>query len=115
MAAPITPEHIQLFDASIPEAVAEAMIESLWARATKLAPCLKVKEWSDDDAEEEYEDTIFVRSILRSVALRWADSGSGAVTQRTAGEFSETLAGYSGGLFRPDEIQDLKAVCTVVR
>lgn len=111
MPAPVAYSDLTVFDPELEQDVAEAMIASVWARAVKLAPCLKTKEWSDDETNDLYEDTEFVKDILRRVILRWNDSGSGAVTQRQAGEYGETLSGYSGGLFRPDEVRDLQNLC----
>lgn len=109
MAAPLSPTDLQLFDESISEDVATAMIASVWARACKLAPCLRDKDWED---EANAEDMEIVKDVLRRVALRWFDTGSGAVTERQASDFSESLTSeYSGGRFRPDEINDLVDVC----
>ena len=111
MPAPVTWDDLKVFDPDIEEPVANAMIASVWARAVKLAPCLKTKEWSETDTDDAYEDTQFVKDILRRTILRWSDSGSGAVTQRSAGEYGESLSEYSGGLFRPDEVRDLQNLC----
>jgi len=112
MPAPLTAAEVQLFDSEIPEDVATAMISTIWSRATKLAPCLRTKEWSEEESDDEYEDTQFVKGVIRTIVLRWSDTGSGGVTQRAAGEYSESLSGYSGGLFRPDEIRDLQKLCS---
>lgn len=112
MPAPLTAGEVQVFDAEITEDIANAMIASAWVRALKIAPCLKTKEWSDEETDEEYEDTQLVKDVLRRVVLRWADTGSGAARSRVAGEYQETYNDYGGGLFRPDEIRDLQQVCT---
>lgn len=105
MQNPLTPADVQVFNPEISEDIATAMISSVWARTIhKIAPCLK-----ELDADEE--QTEIVKSALRSVVLRWYDTGSGAVRSHTAGEYSETLSQYSGGLFRPDEISDLQGIC----
>lgn len=112
MAAPLTWEELKTFEADIPEDLANDMIKGVWARAVKVAPCLKTMEWSEDEDADEYDDTQLVKSVIRGACLRWYDSGSGAAIQRAAGEYSETLTGYSGGLLRPDEVRDLQKLCS---
>lgn len=105
MQNPLTHADLTIFNAEISEAEATAMIASVWARTVqKIAPCLK-----DLDANEEQVE--FVKGILRGVVLRWYDTGSGAVMSRTAGEYQEQLSKYSGGTFRPEELEDLQSVC----
>ncbi|MGK8466275.1 hypothetical protein [Nocardia cyriacigeorgica] len=104
MENPLTWTDIQVFEPDIAENLATAMIATAWARAQKIAPCLK--DLAADDTQAEV-----VKSTLRSVVLRWYDTGSGGVVARTAGDFSERLSGFGGGLFRPDEIRDLQEVC----
>lgn len=110
MENPVTPAAVRVFAAEITDAVAESMLAGVWARARKIAPCLHESTTTLDDI-----DTELVKTIITSVVVRWHESGSGAVTQRGAGDFSETLSGYSGGLFRPDEIRDLQQMCSEFR
>jgi len=104
--APLTKEQVQVFDADLSDEQAEAMISTVWARAKKVAPCLK-----EDAALADEDDEEFVRGILRAVVLRWADSGSGVHTNRVAGDYQEGLNQFGGGLFRPNEILDLQQMC----
>lgn len=106
MAAPLTWDDIKVFDPNVEEDIANAMITSVWARAVKVAPCLKVDGTLDDP-----DDAEVVKAVLRAVIMRWLDTGSGAVTQRAADGYQETLRDHGGGLFRPEEIKDLQAFC----
>lgn len=105
--APLTWEHLKVFEPEFPEDLANAMIATVWAQVrNKIAPCM-----TEEDALEDPDTEEAVRSIIRSVVLRWHDSGSGAVTSQTAGDYSESLSGYGGGRWRPDEINDLQQMC----
>lgn len=107
MDAPIDYRDLQVFDQEMTKAAADAMIATIWSRARKLAPCLK-----DPDIELDEDDTETLKGILRTVILRWSESGSGIVSSRTAGDYAETYTGRgSGGTFRPEEIRDLQALC----
>ncbi|WP_280472748.1 hypothetical protein [Nocardia cyriacigeorgica] len=88
------------------------MIAAAWARARKVARCLALAE-----TELDADGIEILRSALRSAVLRWYETGSGAVAQRQAGDYAETLARDStrGGLFRPDEIRDLLGLCDSAR
>lgn len=107
--APITAEDLQKFDANMEAATAEDMIRTAWVRALRLAPCLKEPDF-DDPADLE-----IVKDVLRGAILRWSERGSGAVTQRTAGEYGETLKESDSALFRPQEIRDLQSLCSGYR
>lgn len=110
MVAPLTLEDVQAFDPEADATLVTAMIASVWARAQRVAPCLKV-----DATLTDPDDAEVVRTILRGVIMRWLDTGSGAVTQRQAGDYQETLRDFGGGLLRPDEIKDLQGFCTGVQ
>lgn len=110
MDVPLTWADIKVFEPDIAEDIADALISGVWARARKLAPCLKSPETELDDTDSE-----LLRSTLRSAVLRWHDQGSGAVASRSALDFSETLRSDRGGLFRPDEVRDLLEMCTNYR
>ncbi|MBF6101443.1 hypothetical protein IU510_25815 [Nocardia cyriacigeorgica] len=108
MTNPLSWNDIRVFEPDIAEDVATAMIAAAWARARKLAPCL-----TDPETELDADAIEILRSALRSAVLRWHETGSGAVVQRQAGDYAETLGRDTtrGGLFRPDEIRDLLGLC----
>lgn len=101
----LTPEDLAPF-ADIDEAKALAMIEDAEAMAVLAAPC--IAESSDPAV------LAAVKAILRTAILRWNDSGSGAVTQQTAGPFSQTIdtTNIRRGLFWPSEVDQLRNLCT---
>ncbi|MEV0851480.1 hypothetical protein [Nocardia fluminea] len=104
MENPLTWADLKVFEPDLGEDVSDAMIAATWVKAKKIAPCIGELDADPDQIE-------LVRSTMRAVVLRWHDTGSGAVRQQTAGDFGETFSSYSGGLWRPDEIDDLQGVC----
>lgn len=103
---------VQLSDledfADIPVSKAEKMIRRAEAQARLVAPCLRTPEdLSEDDREA-------VTSILCDAILRWNDAGSGAVSQQTAGPFSQTMDTRQTrrSLFWPSEIDLLQKICS---
>ncbi|MDL9938763.1 hypothetical protein QSJ18_18610 [Gordonia sp. ABSL1-1] len=103
---PIQFSDLSPFDDDLTEDQATPMIRSAWARAISVAPCLGTGYPSLTPVQQE-----IIRDVLRGAVLRWAERGSGAVSQRTAGDYAETLKGSSGGLFQPQEIRDLTDIC----
>lgn len=102
----LSAEDVQRFNDDLDTAIVEDMIETVYADAVLVAPCIK----DEDFGSPEYR--VKVKSILRGVVLRWADAGSGGVKQRAAGDFSETLdSSSSGGKLRPGEIRELQDLC----
>lgn len=104
MAVIITPEDIAPF-ADIESAKLAAMIADAVAMAVRVAPCLK--DTTDVDV------LAAAKAIIRAAILRWNDSGSGAVTQQTAGSFSQSIdtTKTRRGMYWPSEITDLQALC----
>lgn len=106
----LTPADLTPFAPDIPEAKATAMITDVLARAKRIAPCVGSIDLTDDDAAA-------IKAILRDVVLRYHDSGSGAVTQRTrtTGPYQETEA-YERPKprFWPSEIKELQDICREV-
>src|SRR5689334_9425918 len=86
---------------------AEAMIEDAEAMAVLAAPCILGAEFTNQAA---------VKAILRGAIIRWNDSGSGALTQQTAGPFGQTLDTRQErrGMFWPSEIVALQNLCQPV-
>ncbi|WNN95738.1 head-to-tail adaptor [Gordonia phage Fribs8] len=105
--APIEFSDLSPFDDDLTEGEATPMIRSAWARAISVAPCLGTAYDDLTDVQKE-----IVKDVLRGAILRWAERGAGAVTQRNAGDYGETLKGGNGGLFQPGEIRDLQDVCS---
>lgn len=110
MDSPVEYSDLTKFDGELAKDTAEDMIATIWARTRKLAPCLK-----EEDVELDEDDFQVVKGIVRQVVLRWAESGSGVVGSRTAGDFGETYVSGAGGAFRPDEIRDLQSICEGLR
>lgn len=86
---------------------ADAMIEDAVAQAALHAPCLA--------AEEELTTLQLsqVKSVLRSVVLRWNEAGSGALAAETIGPFGIQLDTRQArrALLSPSEIIDLQKIC----
>jgi len=107
---PLTHSDLLPFQPNISETMSAAMIGSVWARARKAVPQL-----ADPELTLDSDDTELLRTVLRSACLRWFDGGSGAVYQRGAGDFSETLrASGLGGTFTREELSELRALAGVV-
>ena len=86
---------------------AYAMIDDALALAERVAPCTTL-------ADFEYAGA--AKAIIRRAILRWNDSGSGAITQRGAGPFQETVDNRQPhrSLFWPSEIRELQELCAAV-
>lgn len=78
------------------------------AKASRVAPCL-VDEATPPGADALSE----AKLVLVGAVRRWAEAGSGAVTQQTAGPFSQSTdtrqrTGYN---LWPSEITELQQLC----
>ncbi|WP_280507810.1 hypothetical protein [Nocardia flavorosea] len=103
---PLTHSDLLPFQPNITETMSGAMISSVWSRARKAVPQL-----TDPELSLGADDTELLRTVLRSAVLRWFDGGSGAVYQRGAGDFSETLrASGMGGTFTREELSELRSL-----
>lgn len=102
-AVEISPADLEPF-ATIDEVKAQAMIDDALAMARLVAPCI-------DTAEFEHAGA--AKAVIRGAILRWHDSGSGAVSQRTAGPFGETIDTRQTrrSMFWPSEIEQLQKMC----
>lgn len=90
-----------------------AMVAGANARATRVAPCLA---WDGSDPAEPAPSEgqlAEARLILIGAVKRWAEAGSGAFQQQTAGAFSVTMdtRQRTGFNLWPSEITDLQAIC----
>ena len=95
--------------ATIDAAKAAAMIEDAEALAGAVAPCLRHADFPASDYAAA------AKAILRGAVLRWHDSGSGAVSQQTAGPFSVALDTRADrrAMFWPSEIAQLQSLCAM--
>jgi hypothetical protein len=102
-AVTLTPEDLEPF-ADIDVAKASAMIDDAVAMAARVAPCI---------LEPEFEHDAAAKAILRGAVLRWNEAGQGAVTQRGAGPFQESIDTRTvrKTMFWPSEIADLQRLC----
>ena len=104
----ITVEDIHVFNKDIPTEQAEILIRDGLALARRVAPCI-------DDEEFAFADA--AAAIIRGAILRWAESGSGGITQRqmSAGPFAQNLSFDNRqsrrSLFFPSEITELQDLC----
>lgn len=82
---------------------ADIMVADALALAAQAAPCIL-------DADFAYEDA--AKAIIRNAILRWADVGTGTVTQLVAGPQQITFTPEGRrNLFWPSEIAQLAALC----
>lgn len=86
----------------------DVMVDGANAKAARIAPCLASTE-TPPNADQLAE----ARLILIGAVKRWADAGSGALQQQTAGPFSQTLDTRQRPGFNlwPSEIEQLQALC----
>ena len=103
----LVPDDLTAF-ADIDPTKAELMIADAEAMAALAAPCLSSLEFQSDEAR-----VAAVRAVLRGALIRWHDAGSGAVTQQSAGPFSQSLdtRQQRRGMFWPSEIAQLRDIC----
>lgn len=104
-----------LVDGDLPQDVQAALgdlrgvvVGGLNAAAARVAPCL-----ADPTPEQAAE----ARLILVGAAKRWAEAGSGALSQQSAGPFQQTTdtrqrTGYS---LWPSEVAALQRICPSAR
>lgn len=95
--------------ATIAEDKAEAMIADAEATASLAAPCITGAEFAADKVK-----VAALRAILRGAILRWAEAGTGAVSQQTTGPYSHTLDTRQErrAMFWPSEIEQLRDLCS---
>lgn len=80
-------------------------IDDAWANALRVAPC--ILEMDDENKEKQ------ITAILRSIILRWHESGTGGVSAKVAGPYQMQLNAQPkrGYLLQPSEIVDLTSFC----
>lgn len=107
-AVDLTAEQIKVFNPDLPDEQAEILVRDGLALARRIAPCI------DDD---DFAFPEAAAAIIRGAVLRWADSGSGALSseQSSAGPFSQTQTYDTRqarrSLFFPSEISELQKLC----
>lgn len=84
------------------------MVAGANAQATRVAPCL-----ASIDPAPTADQLAEAKLVLIGAVRRWAEAGSGAFTQQTAGPFSVSTdtrqrVGYR---FWPSEIESLQDIC----
>lgn len=107
-AVELTTKQIQVFNPDLPNEQAEILVRDGLALARRIAPCI---------ADDDFEFPEAAAAIIRGAVLRWADSGSGALSseQSSAGPFSQTQSYDTRqarrSLFFPSEISELQKLC----
>ena len=91
----------------------EVMVAGANAKASRVAPCLT---WEDEDEDhpEPTEDQLAEAKLgLIGAVKRWAEAGSGAIQQQTAGVFGITTdtRQRTGFNLWPSEIEGLQEIC----
>lgn len=89
--------------------LADTMVAGANAKAERVAPCLVSAEPAPSAGQ-----LAEAKLVLLGAVKRWAEAGSGAYQQQTAGPFGVTVdtrqrAGYN---LWPSEIQELQAICS---
>lgn len=100
----LDPSDLKPFAPDIDDVKAAAMIEDAMALAARVAPCI---------TEETFAYSAAAKAVLRGAILRWHESGTGAVTQQSAGPFAQSLdtRQVRRGMFWPSEIEALQDLC----
>ena len=97
----------------LPAALQTNELVDLWvnganAKASRVAPCLV-----DDDPAPSADALAEAKMVLVGAVMRWAETGSGSLTQQSAGPFSvsQDTRTRSGLNFWPSEIEQLQSLC----
>ena len=83
------------------------MIEDALAMAGLVAPCIL-----DENLPESKQDA--AKAVIRGAILRWHEAGTGAVSQQSAGQYSQTIDTRQPrrAMFWPSEIEMLQKICS---
>lgn len=112
MTLTLSAQDILAFNTDLDANVVNILIKDALAMARRVAPCI-------DDDDFEFADAAI--AIIRGAVLRWAESGSGAISsqQNTAGPFGQTVSFDTRqtrrSLFFPSEIKELESLCSSSR
>lgn len=106
MAIELLVDELQVFEPDIDPAKANQWIIDALAWAYRAAPCLR-------DADPDSEEVIAAKAVIRAAILRWNEVGTGAVTQVSTLDFSQTVDNRNPrkSLFWPSEIKQLRELC----
>lgn len=91
-----------------------AMVAGANAKASRVAPCLTWDGTVADQPAPTADQLAEAKLVLIGAVKRWADAGSGALSQQTAGPFGQVLdtrqrTGYN---LWPSEIEGLQEICS---
>lgn len=106
MAQIITPIDVASHTTGLSESDVATLVDGINAKASRVAPCLAGNPSSDLLAE--------ARLVLIGAVKRWAEAGSGAFSQQTAGPWSvstDTRQKASGFTLWPTEVAELRELC----
>lgn len=112
MSVTISVDDVLVFNRDLDKKQVEVLIKDGLALAERAAPCIKEPDFAYADA---------AIAIIRTAILRWADSGTGALTQQqnSAGPFAQNLSFDTRqtrrSLFFPSEIAELQKLCKQYR
>lgn len=102
----IIPADVESVKGSLDQQMVETLVAGLNAQASRVAPCI--------DEESPAEVIAEARLVLIGAFKRWAEAGSGAITQQQAGPFGQTIdsrSGPRGFVLWPSEIASLANLC----
>lgn len=108
MSVNISVDDVLMFNHDLDRNQVEVLIRDGLALAERAAPCIAEPDFAYPDAAV---------AIIRTAILRWADSGTGALTQQqsSAGPFAQNLSFDTRqsrrSLFFPSEITELQKLC----
>lgn len=92
-----------------------SMVAGANAKASRVAPCLTWDGTVADQPAPSTDQLAEAKLVLIGAVKRWAEAGSGALSQQTAGPFGmavDTRQKSSGFNLWPSEIEQLQAICS---
>jgi hypothetical protein len=91
----------------------DAMVAGANAKASRVAPCLTWDGVLEDEPVPSDDQLAEAKLVLIGAVKRWAEAGSGAFQQQTAGVFGITTdtRQRSGFNLWPSEIEGLQDIC----